>query len=606
MRGKIDKKMMIPLIASGIIASQLMGCASASSKEFLDLLNKGEAIEIEVAVPESIEEGTEKDLEWVQLDQLSTYPEFRRAMDDALFITNFGEDSKNGILYVDLEGNHEGNNTLYNAFMNNAFRENYWENEEIQKQVQEAVLEVYADVEADTEGIKVAALNAYYNLLPDAEPNYFNGESLINRGEFMALLYRSENPVKELESNEEFTSLVGESDNTDFAYSLVEDSYLNTIDKSLNAKTFNGTMTRGEAIYMLMHHFYGDELSTYTNSPSLPDIKNGGDIASKQKFEGDYSTSVELIYSLQNADSGAPEEIYKAVALAYDKGIINSTEDSRWDEGITKEESLTLLTSTLSSMPTKGSYQQGASTSEATNEDTEGLYGPALEVNPAATTSEVEDEEEEAAIQAEVEAGTLVIPETVEVNELDGTLYTTTDVALREKNTVASEKLATVPAGTAVHVTGITEDEQWYQISDYEDIEVGYISGAYLSSEKPSSSSSSSGSTNETASESTETQQVETPETQAPAETTPQTEAPQTETSAPSTGGSTTTAPNPGAQAVYDQIQNGGSTGQTNTPDGMAPVGDVTGGNASLFGNAKDGSGLLSGGQNAGGILHAE
>ncbi len=410
----------------------------------------------------------------------------------------------------------------------------------------------------------------------------------------MALLYRSENPVQDLESNEEFTSLVGESDNTDFAYSLVEDSYLNTIDKSLNTKTFNGTMTRGEAIYMLMHHFYGDELSTYTNSPSLPDIKNGGDIASKQKFTGDYSTSVELIYSLQNADAGAPEEIYKAVGLAYDKGILESTEDSRWDEGITKEESLTLLTNTLSSMPTKGSYQQGAASGESTNADTEGLYGPALEVNPAATTSEVEDEEEEAAIQAEVEAGTLVIPETVEVNELDGTLYTTTDVALREKNTVASEKLATVPAGTAVHVTGITEDEQWYQISDYEDIEVGYISGAYLASEKPSSSSDSngSGSTNETVSESTETQQVETPETQAPAETTPQ-----TETSAPSTGGSTTTAPNPGAQAVYDQVQSGQSTFDPNTPAPGATPDNI---NGDMFGNAVDGSHLLDDGVGAG------
>lgn len=578
------KKMIIPMMTMVIIASQLMGCASASSKEFLALLDKGEAIEIEVAVPESIEEGTEKAFEWVQLDQLSTYPEFRRAMDDALFITNFGDNSKNGILYVDLEGNHEGNNTLYNAFANNAFRESYWENEEVQKQVQEAVLEVYADVEAETEGIKVAALNAYYNLLPDAEPNYFNGESLINRGEFMAMLYRSENPVKELESNEEFTALVGESDNTDFAYSLAEEGYLNTLDKSLNTKTFNGTMTRGEAIYMLMNHFYGDELSSYTNSPSLPDIKNGGDIASKQKFTGDYATSVELIYSLQNADAGAPEEIYKAVALAYDKGIINSTEDSRWDEGITKEESITLLTNTLSSMPTKGSYQQGAANSEEA--DTEGLYGPALEVNPAATTSEIMDEEDEAAVQEEVEAGIIVVPETVEVNELDGTLFTTTDVALREKNSVASEKLATVPAGTAVHVTGITEDEQWYQISDYEDIEIGYISGAYLSSEKPSSSGSNSGSgpTNETASESTEAQQVETPETQAPAETTPQTEAPQTETPAPSTGGSTTTAPNPGAQQVYDQV-NQGNAGNTEKT------------NESMFGNAKDGTGLLSGGQ---------
>lgn len=505
MRGKIDKKVMIPLIASGIIASQLMGCASASSKEFLDLLNKGEAIEIEVAVPESIEEGTEKDLEWVQLDQLSTYPEFRRAMDDALFITNFGEDSKNGILYVDLEGNHEGNNTLYNAFMNNAFRENYWENEEIQKQVQEAVLEVYADVEADTEGIKVAALNAYYNLLPDAEPNYFNGESLINRGEFMALLYRSENPVQDLESNEEFTALVGESDNTDFAYSLVEDSYLSTSDKSLNAKTFNGTMTRGEAIYMLMHHFYGDELSTYTNSPSLPDIKNGGDIASKQKFEGDYHTSVELIYSLQNADAGAPEEIYKAVALAYDKGIINSTEDSRWDEGITKEEALMLLTNTLSSMPTKGSYQQGAASSED------------------ATSTEASD-----------------------ITALDLVLYAIEEVPVKADYSDDAETIRTLAKYEEVTVTGITTDGEWYEISEdgkkvYVDAEalvdgneLNVLLEAETEEEVPETNETESVEDNETESTVQETEsevaseapsQVQT-ESQAPAETVP-TPAPQ-------------------------------------------------------------------------------
>ena len=532
MRGKIDKKVMIPLIASGIIASQLMGCASASSKEFLDLLNKGEAIEIEVAVPESIEEGTEKDLEWVQLDQLSTYPEFRRAMDDALFITNFGEDSKNGILYVDLEGNHEGNNTLYNAFMNNAFRENYWENEEVQKQVQEAVLEVYADVEADTEGIKVAALNAYYNLLPDAEPNYFNGESLINRGEFMALLYRSENPVQDLESNEEFTSLVGESDNTDFAYSLVEDSYLSTSDKSLNAKTFNGTMTRGEAIYMLMHHFYGDELSTYTNSPSLPDIKNGGDIASKQKFTGDYSTSVELMYALQNADSGAPEEIYKAVGLAYDKGILESTEDSRWDEGITKEEALTLLTNTLSSMPTKGSYQQGASTS----------------------TSE-----------AETEAS--------DITALDLVLYAIEEVPVKADYSEDAEKIRTLAKYEEVTVTGITTDGEWYEISDdgkkvYVDSEalvdgneLNVLLEAETEEEVPETNETESVEDNETESTVQETEsevaseapsQTQT-ESQAPAETVP-TPVPQETVPVDSL--------TEAQQKVVDQMQNQQNTGQ--------------------------------------------
>ena len=571
------KKMVIPMITMVIIASQLMGCASASSKEFIDLLNKGEAIEIEVAVPESIEEGTEKALEWVQLDQLSTYPEFRRAMDDALFITNFGEDSKNGILYVDLEGNHEGNNTLYNAFMNNAFRENYWENEEVQKQVQEAVLEVYADVEADTDGIKVAALNAYYNLLPDAEPNYFNGESLINRGEFMALLYRSENPVQDLESNEEFTALVGESDNTDFAYSLVEDSYLNTSDKSLNVKTFNGTMTRGEAIYMLMHHFYGDELSSYTNNPSLPDIKNGGDIASKQKFEGDYSTSVELIYALQNADQGAPEEIYKAVGLAYDKGILESTEDSRWDEGITKEEALTLLTNTLSSMPTKGSYQQGASSSSSTTTETddEQTLVESIVNNPVTTTGEPESPEEEELVQEMVEAGQITVPEEVSIIELDETMYATTNVAYREGASIGAEKIRTVSKGEEVHVTGVTEDEQWFRVEEGDT--VGYISAGYLDLEKPveetsSNSSSESSSTSSTESSSS-TQTEQTQPSEQPAETTP----------AP-----TTEAPNPGAQAVYDQLNQ--SAGQTTDPNTPAPGATPDNVNGDMFGTPKDGN----------------
>ena len=308
------------------------------------------------------------------------------------------------------------------------------------------------------------------------------------------------------------------------------------------------------------------------------------------------------MYALQNADSGAPEEIYKAVGLAYDKGILESTEDSRWDEGITKEESLTLLTNTLSSMPTKGSYQQGAASSEEA--DTEGLYGPALEVNPAATTSEIMDEEDEAAVQEEVEAGIIVVPETVEVNELDGTLFTTTDVALREKNTVASEKLATVPAGTAVHVTGITEDEQWYQISDYEDIEVGYISGAYLASEKPSTSSSSgsTSSSESSSSTSTESESVTTSEsTSTPAETTqPEPETP-AETPSTSTGGSTTAAPNPGAQEVYDAVNSGQSTFDPSTPAPGATPDNI---NGDMFGNAVDGSHLLDDGVGADG-LHA-
>lgn len=240
---------------------------------------------------------------------------------------------------------------------------------------------------------------------------------------------------------------------------------------------------------------------------------------------------------------------------------------------------------------TPESTQQETSTVE--EESTSSAETIAQEETPSVTETEAVETESEIANDVTVTEET-----TSEINELDGTLYTTTDVALREKNTVASEKLATVPAGTAVHVTGITEDEQWYQISDYEDIEVGYISGAYLSSEKPSTSSSSgstsssSGSTTSTESESATTSEstsapAETtqPEPETPAETTPAPETPST-----STSGSTTTAPNPGAQEVYDRVQSGQSSGDTN---------------ASRFANAVDGTGLIS--SNPGtGVLHAE
>lgn len=116
---------------------------------------------------------------------------------------------------------------------------------------------------------------------------------------------------------------------------------------------------------------------------------------------------------------------------------------------------------------------------------------------------------------------------------------------------------------------------------------------AYLSSEKPSTSSSSESSSSTstesesaTTSESTSTPAETTqPEPETPAETTPAPETPST-----STGGSTTTAPNPGAQQVYDQVQNGGSGSTEKT-------------NESMFGNAKDGSHLLDNGTDIG--LHA-
>ena len=191
---------------------------------------------------------------------------------------------------------------------------------------------------------------------------------------------------------------------------------------------------------------------------------------------------------------------------------------------------------------------------------------------------ETETTTEETETEVPTETETI---EEVSITEMDATMYATTGVNVRESYSAESNKLRTVGIGEAVHVTGQTADGSWYRIEDT-GVGEGFISAQYLSTEKPV---------------------IEQP---APAE--PVVEQPVVEQSAPadttpSTSTGSAQAPNPGAQAVYDAINQGNNGGQTNTPDGMAPIGDVTGGNESLFGNAKDGSHLLDNGTGVG--LHA-
>lgn len=207
------------------------------------------------------------------------------------------------------------------------------------------------------------------------------------------------------------------------------------------------------------------------------------------------------------------------------------------------------------------------------------------------TPSIVETEAVETASGVTVTEET-VSPEEIEIIEMDAIMYATTAVNVRQEASAGSEKIGSLSKGTAVHVTGITEDEQWYQISDYEDIEVGYISGAYLASEKPSP----------------KVEESAPAESQAPAETTPAPEAPATEApvETPSTpaGGSTATAPNPGAQEVYDSVNSSQSNFDPNTPAPGATPDNI---NGDMFGTPKDDSAMgVGSGQGAGGILHAE
>ena len=344
------KRIVIPTITMVIIASQLMGCAAVTQSELLQMINQGDAIEIEVATPINQEQGTESALDWQELASLTTNPDLRDSWDDILMITPT-DTGKNGVLYVNAEGNNEPNNTLRVALHNSEFLK-YLDSEADSLQLSNAVQGNYADLEEnDTARALYMGINGYFNLLPDANPNYANPDSTLQRNEFMAMVFRAETPVQDLTADSAFADAVGQSDYNIYAQGLAENSYLDTASKSLNNLTANGTITRAEALYLLVSRYFSDDLKNADpKSATFNDAKDGGDIAGEQKFiedakEKDYWKSYELTYAIQNPDNGLPTDLYKALVVAKSKGLVNDT--TRWDEALTKSEAIEFLVKTL-------------------------------------------------------------------------------------------------------------------------------------------------------------------------------------------------------------------------------------------------------------------
>ncbi len=344
------KRIIIPTITMVIIASQLMGCAAASQSELLQMINQGDAIEIEIATPKNQEQGEEFAIDWEELALLTTNPDLRKSWDDILNITPT-DTGKNGILYVDAEGNNEPNNTLRVALHNREFLK-YLDSETDTLKLAEAVAGNYVDIESDDTMKSVyMGINGYFNLLPDASPNYANPDSTLQRNEFMAMVFRAETPVQDLTVDESFESAVGASDYNIYAQGVAQNSYLDLQSKSLNNLTANGTITRAEAIYLIVSRYFSDDLKAVdTKSTTFTDAKDGGNIAEQQKFiedaiQKDYWKSYELTYAVQNPDNGLPTDLFKALVVAKDKGLVGDV--TRWDEALTRSEAMELLIEAL-------------------------------------------------------------------------------------------------------------------------------------------------------------------------------------------------------------------------------------------------------------------
>ena len=382
------KRIVIPTITLIIMTSQLLGCSSVTSKEMLDMIDRQEAIVIEVPEPISEEQGTTIEYEWTELASLTTYPEFRTTFDDTFNIVPYGTGGKAGTVYIDLSGNQTNNSTLYNALMNQKFAE-AWNNTDNLKKIIASIKETYVDIDSDSEAI-TAALNAYFNLTSDAEPNYYNGNSTLTRGEYLGMLYRASTPVEDLTDKSGLTESIEDTDTALFASQLADKSYLTTADSSLNTSTFNSTITRAEAIYTIVQEYYADEYeSTTGKESSYSDAKNGGNIAEKAGFkvkdkktgevtEKKYWKSYELSYSMQNEAKGMPTDLYKALVVAKNHNLITGDE-SRWSDGLTKTEAINLITSVYEDLAETNGYLNNAERGNATGESIDGSESTVVE-----------------------------------------------------------------------------------------------------------------------------------------------------------------------------------------------------------------------------------
>jgi hypothetical protein len=511
------KKIVVPTLTMAIIASQLLGCGAMSQSDLLKMINSGDNIEIEIAVPENYKEADESTLAWIILASLTNQEQMRKQWDDTLKIT-LTADGKDGCLYVDTEGNNENNNTLRVVLHNKSFVK-LLEDKDIMDALAKAADVAYTDVNSTENEDKAfyMALNGYFNILPDSKDGSANADDAISRKEFMTMVARAELPVDDkLSASEEFNKLVGKSEFNTFAEQESDYSYLDKASKSLNNKTYNGVMSRGEAYYMIVNRFFADDLSKVGSiSAQFNDCKDGGNIAEKQKFieDGkakDYYRDYEMVYALHNPDDGCPSTIYNAMKVAYNKGLVAA--DTRWDEGITKYEAIKLIVEALkqeTGIPQfdfsvgniVNAEQPTENKADATENNAEDK--PATENKAEATESDlgngtyedfaVDKTNAEEVATAEVikdqdTAGSKTDFDKSDIEALTGTYYATQACNIRKGPSTDYEKTGGLAYSQKVNVTGKSKTTGWYEI------EVNgkkqYVSNKFLSKSKPQAVSS--------------------------------------------------------------------------------------------------------------------
>ena len=178
------RKMIIAVFAL-TLAVQMTGCKND--------MDTNKPIVIDVSVSDS-DVASKAEPNWTELGKLTDYEEMRTAV-DTIFGNEIVDGVKYGAFYLDKDEKQCTNNTL-SVVLGNQFVAEEMKGNALIDSINSSLDAIYTDL---SDSDRTAAMfNAYFNLLPDSTPNYFNGGDTLSRAEAMALVTRATTPVKSL------------------------------------------------------------------------------------------------------------------------------------------------------------------------------------------------------------------------------------------------------------------------------------------------------------------------------------------------------------------------------------------------------------------------
>ena len=338
------KRVIIPTLTMVMISSMLFGVTACGKKDTYNMLQESTEIELEYAVPDydsNAEESKVELLPWLQLSSLETHPELRTAFEELVGVTGT-TGNKEGILYYNpATQKAEQNVTLYMATKNSAMSA-YFANIDAMTKFGEMAAENYTDIDVDDVNAPYAAINAYFELLPDQEDGQFDGDATISRAQAMALLMRATTQVNESQAPDEdadFTAKVGETQYTNFAAPMDEYAYLNT-STGLNEQSFNGTMTKGEFIALVTNYIRADYVATLKESGYTDLYSDTSDVTISTVSD---AGNIKYSEAISDASKGVPTDLYETFKLAIKNGYLAESDLEDWDSALTKADAVSLF-----------------------------------------------------------------------------------------------------------------------------------------------------------------------------------------------------------------------------------------------------------------------